>query len=157
MQNFGTWTNEPATEKQISYIKAMQEHSPYPIPKFEGKTKGEAAEYIDKYVWPAYNFTAHLDELEAANIAGKVIRLIDATTFIEGLEWCREQEGPREERYWDDLIERVEAQPTIEAIPVEWIKHMQHKHSKTNKLMSDAYAAVLGEWLDEQEGDDANN
>jgi hypothetical protein len=27
----------------------MQNYSPYPFPKFEGQTRGEAADYIDKY------------------------------------------------------------------------------------------------------------
>ena len=43
------WRNEPATEKQLAYIQEMQEFSPYTLPKFEGKTKGEAADYIDRW------------------------------------------------------------------------------------------------------------
>lgn len=46
---FKTWRDEPATEKQISYCHELSEHSPYNIPQFTGKTKGEASDYIDKY------------------------------------------------------------------------------------------------------------
>lgn len=40
---------EPITEKQKDCIEAMMEFSYYPIPKFTGKTKGEASDYINKY------------------------------------------------------------------------------------------------------------
>lgn len=43
------WRNEKATEKQLAYISEMQEFSPYPLPAFTGSTKGEAADYIDKW------------------------------------------------------------------------------------------------------------
>ena len=48
------WREDPATDKQIAYICEMQEFSPYPLPKFEGRTKGEAADYIDKWVKMAH-------------------------------------------------------------------------------------------------------
>lgn len=37
------------TEKQLQYIADMQEFSCYPLPKFDGKTKKEASEYIEKW------------------------------------------------------------------------------------------------------------
>lgn len=37
------------TEKQLAYIQEIQEYSYYPIPAFQGTTKKEASEYIDKY------------------------------------------------------------------------------------------------------------
>lgn len=43
------WRNDPVTEKQINYIKEMNEFSDFPIPKFTGKTKGEASDYINRY------------------------------------------------------------------------------------------------------------
>ena len=43
------WRLRPITDKQKKYIDEMQNYSPYPLPKFEGKTRGEAADYIDKY------------------------------------------------------------------------------------------------------------
>lgn len=43
------WRNDPLTEKQKKYIEDMQEFCAYPIPAFKGTTKGEAAEYIEKY------------------------------------------------------------------------------------------------------------
>lgn len=43
------WQNDTVTEKQINYIKEMNEFSDFPIPKFTGKTKGEASDYIDRY------------------------------------------------------------------------------------------------------------
>ena len=44
-----TWKDEPAIEKQLKYIEEMQEYSVYQLPKFTGKTKGEASEYISRY------------------------------------------------------------------------------------------------------------
>ena len=43
------WRSDLPTEKQIAYIKELQEFSEFPLPKFEGKTKGEASDYIDKW------------------------------------------------------------------------------------------------------------
>lgn len=44
------WRDEPATEKQKNLIAEMHEFSLFPLPLFTGKTKGEAADYIDKYI-----------------------------------------------------------------------------------------------------------
>lgn len=43
------WRNEPATEKQLEYIAYIQEFAYIDVPLFNGKTKGEASDYIDKY------------------------------------------------------------------------------------------------------------
>ena len=43
------WRKDEITEKQKSYIADMQEFSEYPLPVFNGTTKGEAADYINKY------------------------------------------------------------------------------------------------------------
>ena len=40
------------------------------------------------------------------------MRLIDADAMRENLLWCREQSGSYD-NYWDDVIERLDAQPTI--------------------------------------------
>ena len=42
------WRDKQPTEKQIELIKEM--HSYCRIPDFEGKTRGEASDYIDKYM-----------------------------------------------------------------------------------------------------------
>ena len=46
-----TWKDDPATDKQKAYIRAMQEYCIYRIPAFdfENGTKGQASEYIEKY------------------------------------------------------------------------------------------------------------
>lgn len=44
-----SWQDEPITEKQRICIETMQEFSCYPLPTFNGKTKGEASKYIDEY------------------------------------------------------------------------------------------------------------
>lgn len=43
------WRDEEITEKQKNYIITMIEYSEYPLPPFEGTTKGEASDYIKKY------------------------------------------------------------------------------------------------------------
>ena len=44
-------------------------------------------------------------------------RLIDADALREQLVWCKEQAG-RFDTYWDDVIERLDSLPTIDAVPV---------------------------------------
>ena len=44
------WRDEPITEKQQRLIDDMQEFSEYPLPLFSGTTKGEAYDYIDKWI-----------------------------------------------------------------------------------------------------------
>ena len=51
------WRDEPATKKQLKYISEMQEFSEFQLPKFEGKTKGDAADYIDRYSKQAHTST----------------------------------------------------------------------------------------------------
>jgi hypothetical protein len=51
------WRDEPATKKQLNYIMEMQEFSEFPLPRFEGKTKGEATDYIEKYSKQAHTST----------------------------------------------------------------------------------------------------
>lgn len=41
------WRNEPMTAKQRDLIAEMNEMSQFPLPKFEGTTKGEASDYIN--------------------------------------------------------------------------------------------------------------
>lgn len=48
------WRDDPATKKQIDYFAVMQEFSEIRLPPFVGKTKGEAAEYIDKHIKTAH-------------------------------------------------------------------------------------------------------
>ena len=46
----GNWKQEPVTEKQKKLIMEMREFSEHSIPVFVGTTKGEAADYIDKWL-----------------------------------------------------------------------------------------------------------
>lgn len=58
------WRNDPVTEKQLEYIKNIQEFSVFPIPSFMGKTKGEASDYISRYakmVHEGFDFASHGD------------------------------------------------------------------------------------------------
>ena len=58
------WRNDPATEKQLAYIEEMQEFSDFPIPRFTGRTKGEASDYIDRWSKTAherFDFEGHYD------------------------------------------------------------------------------------------------
>lgn len=48
------WRNKSITDKQKECITTMQEFSNYYIPCFEGTTRGEASDYIDKYGKLAY-------------------------------------------------------------------------------------------------------
>ena len=46
---FDDWKNQPATAKQLEYIQYIQAFAIPGVPEFTGKTKGEAAFYINKY------------------------------------------------------------------------------------------------------------
>lgn len=49
-----TWRDDPITEKQKKFIEEMYEFSEYPIPVFTGTTKGEACEYIGRWMGEAH-------------------------------------------------------------------------------------------------------
>ena len=51
------------------------------------------------------------------------MRLIDADKMRENLVWRKEQSGDSDS-FWDDVIERLDVQPTVDAVPVRrgrWI------------------------------------
>ena len=51
-----------------------------------------------------------------------------------------------------EINELVNAAPTIPAIPVEWLEDKELYYRTTgDKLFSDAFAVVIGEWPKEQE------
>ena len=49
-----SWRDEPPTTKQLKYIADMCEMSEYPLPLFTGTTKGEASDYISRWVGIAH-------------------------------------------------------------------------------------------------------
>ena len=44
-----SWRDKKPTEKQLELIRDMEEFSEYPLPKFVGKTRGEAHDWIQGY------------------------------------------------------------------------------------------------------------
>lgn len=48
------WRNEPITDKQKALILEMNEFSDFPLPTFNGTTKGEASDYIDQNLRKAH-------------------------------------------------------------------------------------------------------
>lgn len=44
------WRNDPHTEKQLNLILEMHEFSEIPLPEYTGKTKGDAADFINKWI-----------------------------------------------------------------------------------------------------------
>lgn len=48
-RQMNNWRNDKVTEKQLEYILEMREHSEYSLPEFTGTTKGEAADYINRW------------------------------------------------------------------------------------------------------------
>lgn len=63
MDGVRNWRNDQPTEKQMKLIFEMHEMADHPLPRFEGKTKGEASDYIDKYIKDAHTlcYSAHED------------------------------------------------------------------------------------------------
>lgn len=45
-----SWRDDPVTEKQLNLIIEMNEFSEWPLPAFTGTTKGEACDYINKWI-----------------------------------------------------------------------------------------------------------
>lgn len=54
------------------------------------------------------------------------------------------------EMTWDrgDIEHKIDEQPTIDAIPVEWL---QEKMQKPQTTCANPFGFVLAEWLEEQE------
>ena len=56
------WHDDPPTKQQLDYIKHIWEECEYPLPPFTGKTKGEAAIWIDKNKRWAYCSSSDCNE-----------------------------------------------------------------------------------------------
>lgn len=50
-----SWRDEEITANQLQLISVIQEFCLFSVPKFDGKTKGEASDYIDKYARLAFD------------------------------------------------------------------------------------------------------
>lgn len=58
------------------------------------------------------------------------------------------------EMVWNrgDIEHKIDEQPIIKAIPVEWLEDKELDYRTTgDKMFSDAFAVVIGEWQKEQE------
>lgn len=58
------WRILPITDKQKKLIDEMNEFSVFPLPKFTGKTRGEASDYIDANIAKShegFDFDSHED------------------------------------------------------------------------------------------------
>ena len=75
------------------------------------------------------------------------MRLIDADMIIEGAEWCKKHSDKSDEMYFDEIIERVNSYPEINAIPVEWLKTKSNESGNPANI----YYLVLKMWQKEQE------
>lgn len=49
-----SWRDDPITDKQLELIRNMDDFSEWPLPPFTGTTKGEASDYIDKWIGKAH-------------------------------------------------------------------------------------------------------
>lgn len=64
--SLGDWHNDKPTKAQLDYIRHIWEESEWPLQPFTGKTKGEAAEWIDKNRYYAYHsMPEESEELES--------------------------------------------------------------------------------------------
>lgn len=61
------WRDDPMTEKQMGKIYAMQCASKGFVPKFKGETKGDAYDFINKYL----KLWHERKEMEVANEQNK--------------------------------------------------------------------------------------
>ena len=89
-------------------------------------------------------------------------RLIDADALYNGamkdeyFDYVEHDNHGRESFAYSCAMQRLAEAPTIDAIPVEWLRRQYHKYMQNNdKLMCDAYAVVIGEWQDMQKEQEA--
>lgn len=61
------------------------------------------------------------------------MRLIDGDALKENIEWCKKQSPECDSDLWDDLLERIALQPTVDAVPV---KHGRLKYYKETDCFS---------------------
>ena len=65
------WSNDPMTEKQKEMIASMQENAgingALPLPDFNGKTKGEACDYIQANLHRVYETMDYLEHEDAGD------------------------------------------------------------------------------------------
>ena len=78
-------------------------------------------------------------------------RLIDGDRLYDCVETRYRQSSGEEHKAERELLDVICDMPTIDAIPVEWLKRQHLQYMQCNdKLMCDAYAVVLGEWIGRQ-------
>ena len=68
------------------------------------------------------------------------MRMIDADAMRENLLWCKEQSGSYD-NYWDDVIERLDAQPTVGG----WISVKDRLPEKNGRYLCRYEQEVYGE------------
>lgn len=44
-----SWKEDSVTQSQLRLIRRIVDESNFPLPQFDGKTKGQAAQWIEKY------------------------------------------------------------------------------------------------------------
>ena len=49
-----SWRDDPITEKQRKLIMEIYDFCDWPLPAFTGTTKGEASDFIDKWIGKAH-------------------------------------------------------------------------------------------------------
>ena len=70
---------------------------------------------------------------------------LEPETGYHNLKWCAMEEAK-------DVLSML---PTIDAIPVEWLEDKELDYRTTgDKMFSDAFAVVIGEWQKKQEAQD---
>lgn len=74
------------------------------------------------------------------------MKLIDANQFIENTKLCQRPSIREDASYFDDIIDRIEAQQTIQAIPVDWMIEQVEKADGNKPNLCAAIEQVLTAW-----------
>lgn len=82
------------------------------------------------------------------------MRLIDADNIISVCEILSEK--CNDQHYWNQLISIIKDVPTVDAIPVEWLKKKleQKKQQRYGQLGVASITKVLMYWEKEHDGND---
>lgn len=80
-------------------------------------------------------------------------RMIDADALPDALFQKHVHYGEGTEMYlsYNDVVDAIDAAPTVEAIPAEWLNNKMLDLQNRDKALSKAAWLVLYEWQKEQE------
>ena len=97
-----------------------------------------------------------MDAVSEAVQGGEGVRLVDADALPSALfqKHVHDEEELEPMLYFEDAVKVIENAPTIDAIPVEWLKARKTKYYEDWGLVPVSVEEALTMWQKEQEAQD---